>query len=80
MAAGHGPEEGDFDPRVHGFNGAVGIGLNNVIQPTDPLIVQTTKDLPEEFPFLEDTNAGRPIGLGKHQLPTTLVRTLTWYA
>ncbi|KXN82733.1 Oxygen-dependent choline dehydrogenase [Leucoagaricus sp. SymC.cos] len=62
-APGHGPEEGDFDPRFHGFKGPLGISLSNVIQPTDPLIIQTTKDLPEVFHFIEDPNAGRPIGI-----------------
>jgi len=62
-APGHGSDEGDFDPRTHGFRGPLGIGLNNALQPTDPLVIQTTKDLPDEFPFTEDANAGRPIGI-----------------
>ncbi|KAJ3575776.1 hypothetical protein NP233_g878 [Leucocoprinus birnbaumii] len=64
VAPGHGSERRDFNPRVHGFKGPLGIGFNDVIQPTDPLVMQTTKDLPNEFPFLEDLNAGRPIGAG----------------
>ncbi|KAF9443813.1 GMC oxidoreductase [Macrolepiota fuliginosa MF-IS2] len=62
-APGHGSEEGDFNPRVHGFKGPLGVGLSNVIQTTDSLVTQTTKDLPDEFPFIEDPNAGRPIGI-----------------
>lgn len=64
IAPGHGPERGDFNPHVHGFRGPLGIGFNGVIQPTDPLVIQTTKDLPHEFPFNEDVNGGRPIGIG----------------
>ncbi|KXN87983.1 Alcohol dehydrogenase [acceptor] [Leucoagaricus sp. SymC.cos] len=58
------PEQGDFNPRVHGFNGPLGISLNSAIQPTDPLVIQNTKDLPNEFQFMEDPNAGRPLGVG----------------
>ncbi|KXN87285.1 Choline dehydrogenase, mitochondrial [Leucoagaricus sp. SymC.cos] len=62
-APGHGPEKGDFNPRIHGFEGPLGISLGNVAQPTNSLIIQTTKDLPDEFNFIEDQNAGRPIGI-----------------
>jgi hypothetical protein len=48
-----------------------------VIQPTDPLIVQTTKDLPDEFHFIEDANVGRPIGIGKALKPQVVTKALT---
>ncbi|KAJ3575777.1 hypothetical protein NP233_g879 [Leucocoprinus birnbaumii] len=64
VAPGHGPERGDFDPDVHGFGGPLGVSLNDILQPTDPLVIQTTRDLPDQFPFIEDANAGRPIGVG----------------
>ncbi|KAF5362385.1 hypothetical protein D9756_002778 [Leucocoprinus leucothites] len=63
VAPGHGSEQGDFDPRAHGFRGPLGVSLSNVRQFTDALVIQTTKDLPDEFPFIEDANAGRPIGV-----------------
>ena len=33
--------------------------------PADDLVIQTTQELSDEFPFNEDMNSGNPLGLGK---------------
>jgi hypothetical protein len=30
------------------------------------MLLETTKELSDEFPFLLDLNSGKPIGIGKH--------------
>ncbi|KAK0459367.1 alcohol oxidase [Desarmillaria tabescens] len=44
---------GQFDPAVHGFN-----GINSV------RVIQTTSELPDEFPFNLDYNSGYQLGIG----------------
>ncbi|KAG6901607.1 hypothetical protein C0995_010015 [Termitomyces sp. Mi166 len=55
---------GQFDPKVHGFKGINAVSLVGNPQSIDPRIIQTTKDLSEEFPFNLDMNSGNPLGLG----------------
>ncbi|KAG6904816.1 hypothetical protein DXG01_006977 [Tephrocybe rancida] len=59
---------GQFDPSVHGFNGINAVSLVGYPQSIDPRFIQTTKDLPDEFPFNLDTNSGDPLGLGYVQM------------
>ncbi|KAG6917144.1 hypothetical protein DXG01_003657 [Tephrocybe rancida] len=59
---------GQFDPSVHGFNGINAVSLTGYPLNIDPLFIQTTKDLPDEFPFNLDTNSGDPLGLGYIQV------------
>ncbi|KAG6910314.1 hypothetical protein DXG01_011382 [Tephrocybe rancida] len=59
---------GQFDPSVHGFNGINAVSLVGYPQSIDPRFIQTTKDLPDEFPFNLDTNSGDPLGLGYLQM------------
>lgn len=56
-------DQGKFDPRFHGFKGPLGISNSGLSQITDPLVLQTSKDLRDEFPFIGDANTGRPIGV-----------------
>ncbi|KAF8965582.1 pyranose dehydrogenase [Flammula alnicola] len=58
---------GDFDPSVHGFDGLMFVSLPGFPQPIDDMVLNVTKELPSEFPYLLDMNAGRPLGLGWYQ-------------
>ncbi|KAI0768341.1 aryl-alcohol-oxidase from pleurotus Eryingii [Trametes elegans] len=55
---------GAVNPSVHGTTGPLNISLPGAPFPADPHVVQTTQELPGEFPFNEDMNAGNPIGIG----------------
>ncbi|KAF9004581.1 pyranose dehydrogenase [Cyathus striatus] len=54
---------GQFNPAVHSLDGINSVSLPGFPQGTDGMVIQTTKDLKEEFPFNEDANSGNPIGL-----------------
>lgn len=56
---------GQFLPSVHGYNGVNSVSLSGYPRPIDPLSIQTTKELPDEFPYNQDQNSGNPLGLGK---------------
>lgn len=56
---------GQFDPGVHGFEGINAVSLSGYEQSIDPRIIQTAKDLPDEFPFNLDMNSGSSLGLGR---------------
>ena len=55
---------GEFDPAVHGFDGMVHTSLPGNPAPGDSMFLAVPDQLPAEFPFLLDMNAGRPLGLG----------------
>jgi choline dehydrogenase-like flavoprotein len=55
--------KGQFIPAVHGKDGPMSVSLPGNPSPIDDMLLETTKQLPE-FPFLQDLNAGRPLGLG----------------
>ncbi|KAH9477554.1 Pyranose dehydrogenase [Psilocybe cubensis] len=58
---------GEFDPSVHGFDGMMSTSLPGFPQSIDSMILQVPGQLPQQFPFLLDMNAGRPLGLGWFQ-------------
>ncbi|KAF8192528.1 hypothetical protein BJ912DRAFT_1095103 [Pholiota molesta] len=45
---------GQFIPSIHGFNGVMGISLPGFNESTDTRVMQTTGQLPSEFPYNED--------------------------
>ncbi|KAF7374315.1 Pyranose dehydrogenase 3 [Mycena sanguinolenta] len=56
---------GEFDPAVHGHNGVNSVSLSGYPWPaSDTRIIQTTKDLPNEWAFVLDMNAGVNLGVG----------------
>ena len=55
---------GQVDPSAHGHSGPLGVSVLNWPAPTDTMVIQATKELPE-FPFVVDFNAGKPLGFGK---------------
>lgn len=58
-------EKGHIDPSVHGHRGAVSNTAPYNNHPINEMLVQTTRDLPNEFPYLLDMNNGSPIGIGE---------------
>ncbi|KAK0199339.1 aryl-alcohol oxidase precursor [Desarmillaria ectypa] len=55
---------GQFDPAVHGFDGINSVSLPGVPRGIDGRIIQTTSELPEDFPFNLDYNSGYQLGIG----------------
>ncbi|KAJ7282855.1 alcohol oxidase [Mycena rebaudengoi] len=53
-----------FNPAVHGFDGINTVSLPAFPRGTDALIIQTTSDLRDEFPFNLDMNSGDHLGIG----------------
>ncbi|KAG6847347.1 hypothetical protein H0H93_008725, partial [Arthromyces matolae] len=62
--ADHHNTTGEFNPSVHGFNGTNAVSLAGYPQGTSSRIIQTTQELADQFPFNEDMNSGKPLGLG----------------
>ncbi|KAF9482078.1 aryl-alcohol oxidase [Pholiota conissans] len=63
----HHNTQGEFDPSMHGLDGLLLTSLPGYPQPADDMVRLVSKQLPQEFPFLLDMNAGRPLGLGFYQ-------------
>ncbi|KAK0471716.1 aryl-alcohol oxidase precursor [Armillaria novae-zelandiae] len=55
---------GEFDPAIHSLNGINSVSLPGVSRATDGRVIQTTSELPDEFPFNLDYNSGYPLGIG----------------
>ncbi|KAJ3517011.1 hypothetical protein NLJ89_g768 [Agrocybe chaxingu] len=55
---------GEFDPSHHGFNGVNLVSLPGHRLPITDRVLQTTRDLPDEFPYNVDYNSGNNIGMG----------------
>ncbi|KAK0224226.1 aryl-alcohol oxidase precursor [Armillaria fumosa] len=62
--ADHHNTTGQFNPAVHGFRGITGVSLPGFPRATDGRIIQTTTQLPEDFPFNLDYNSGHQLGIG----------------
>jgi hypothetical protein len=66
---------GQYDPAAHGQHGINSVALNGYAWPnSDTRIIQTTKDLPDEWPFVLDMNAGENLGVGMYYLTLHLKR------
>ncbi|KAF8590339.1 GMC oxidoreductase [Ramaria rubella] len=55
---------GQFNPAVHGFTGINSVSLAGFASPIDSMVIKTTQQLSEEFPFNLDMNSGSPLGVG----------------
>ncbi|RDB16510.1 Pyranose dehydrogenase [Hypsizygus marmoreus] len=55
---------GQFNPAFHSFRGINSVSLAGFPQPIDGRVIQTTTELPGEFPFNMDTNSGNQLGIG----------------
>ena len=60
---------GEFDPAVHGFNGTNAVSLPGYIFPLDQRVIQATREIQDEFPFVRDMNSGNQLGIGEFILP-----------
>ncbi|KAK0448895.1 aryl-alcohol oxidase [Desarmillaria tabescens] len=58
---------GEFDPTVHNFGGVNSVTLPGYPRAIDSRVIQTTKELPDEFPFNLDSNSGYHLGIGWEQ-------------
>ncbi|KAJ7348137.1 aryl-alcohol-oxidase from pleurotus Eryingii, partial [Mycena albidolilacea] len=55
---------GEFNPAIHGREGPISVSLNGFPWPVfEGTVIQTTKELPDEFPFNLDMNSGQPLGV-----------------
>ncbi|KAJ6512607.1 pyranose dehydrogenase [Mycena sanguinolenta] len=56
---------GEYNPAVHGQDGVTSVSLSGYPWPdSDTRVIQTTKDLPKDWPFVLDMNAGVNLGVG----------------
>jgi len=62
--ADHHNTEGQFDPSVHSTTGINSVSLPGYQWPMFPRVIETTVEMPEEFKFVLDYNAGVPLGVG----------------
>ncbi|KAJ7083448.1 hypothetical protein C8R44DRAFT_903857 [Mycena epipterygia] len=63
--ADHHDTSGQFNSAIHGTDGPISVSLARFSWPVfDHHVIQTTKELPNEFPFNEDMNSGKPLGFG----------------
>lgn len=58
-------ERGHIDPSIHSRNGKIFNTAPYSNHSFNEMLIQTTKELSEEFPFKFDMNDGKPIGIGK---------------
>ncbi|KAJ6590378.1 aryl-alcohol-oxidase from pleurotus Eryingii [Mycena sp. CBHHK59/15] len=57
--------QGQFNPAIHGTDGPISVSLNGFPWSVfEHHVIQTTKELPDEFPFNLDMNSGQPLGVG----------------
>ncbi|KAJ7106768.1 aryl-alcohol oxidase-like protein [Mycena epipterygia] len=63
--ADHHNTHGQFNPTVHGKDGPISVSLAGYPWPEfQRRVIQTTKELPDDFPFNLDMNSGHPLGIG----------------
>ncbi|KAF7378422.1 GMC oxidoreductase [Mycena sanguinolenta] len=59
---------GEFNPAVHSTQGINSVSLSGSRWPIfENQVIQTTRELPDEFPFNLDYNSGEPLGVGWFQ-------------
>ncbi|KAJ7366502.1 glucose dehydrogenase short protein [Mycena albidolilacea] len=63
--ADHHDTQGQFNPSVHSTDGINSVSLSGYHWPIfEHHVLQTTRELPEEFPFNLDFNSGQMLGIG----------------
>ncbi|KAJ7489588.1 aryl-alcohol oxidase-like protein [Mycena latifolia] len=62
--ADHHNTTGQYDPAVHSTTGINSVSLPGFQWPTFPRVIETTAEMPDDFPFVLDMNAGIPLGVG----------------
>ncbi|KAJ7231169.1 aryl-alcohol oxidase-like protein [Mycena haematopus] len=57
--------QGQFNPAVHGTDGPISVSLTGFSwSDFEQRVIQTTNELPDDFPFNLDMNSGKPLGIG----------------
>ncbi|RPD62462.1 alcohol oxidase [Lentinus tigrinus ALCF2SS1-7] len=69
--ADHHNTTGEFDPEVHD-HGLLPVSLTGFPLPTDDMVIETTAQLPDQFPFNLDCNSGDAVGVSWSQ--STILR------
>ncbi|KAF7374046.1 hypothetical protein MSAN_00285300 [Mycena sanguinolenta] len=60
--------EGEYNPGVHGTDGPLQVSLGGFTwSELKDHVIQTTNELPDDFPFNLDMNSGKPLGIGSVQ-------------
>ncbi|KXN87041.1 Choline dehydrogenase, mitochondrial [Leucoagaricus sp. SymC.cos] len=59
----HRPQQGRLIPSLHGHDGNVFVSAGYTDHPMNEMLLQVTKELEDEFPFVEDVNDGKPVGI-----------------
>ncbi|KAJ7248208.1 pyranose dehydrogenase [Mycena haematopus] len=62
--ADHHNTQGQFDPSVHSTTGINSVSLPGYHWPMFDRVIETTVEMPDEFKFVVDYNAGVPLGVG----------------
>ncbi|KAJ6509683.1 aryl-alcohol oxidase precursor [Mycena vulgaris] len=63
--ADHHNTQGQFDPAIHGTHGPISTSLGGYSwSEFEHHVIQTTEELPNDFPFNLDMNSGQPLGIG----------------
>lgn len=57
--------EGHIDPAFHGYKGKVSVTAPYSEHPFNDMLMQSTRELKDEFPYKLDMNDGQPIGIGE---------------
>ncbi|KAF5349539.1 hypothetical protein D9756_008782 [Leucocoprinus leucothites] len=60
-------EQGHIDPSIHSRTGKVSTSAAYSVHPFNDMLIETTKELSDEFPFKLDMNDGSPIGIAWNQ-------------
>ncbi|KXN87047.1 Glucose dehydrogenase [FAD, quinone] [Leucoagaricus sp. SymC.cos] len=56
-----------YNTSVHSKDGKVSVSLPYTVHPFNDMLLQSTKEMSEEFPFDLDMNDGKPLGIGWKQ-------------
>ncbi|KAJ7734085.1 pyranose dehydrogenase [Mycena metata] len=60
--------QGQYNPAVHGTDGPISVSVSGFSwSEFEQRVIQTTKELPDDFPFNLDMNSGKPLGIGWFQ-------------
>ncbi|KAJ6535956.1 pyranose dehydrogenase [Mycena vulgaris] len=62
--ADHHDTSNQYDPSVHSTTGINSVSLPGYQWPMFPRVIETTTQMPDDFPFVLDMNAGIPLGVG----------------
>ncbi|KAF7351779.1 hypothetical protein MSAN_01611300 [Mycena sanguinolenta] len=66
--ADHHDTQGQYNPAVHGTDGPIQVSISGFSwSEFEQHVIQTTNELPDDFPFNLDMNSGKPLGISWFQ-------------